>query len=106
MGELLGKWGARGRPPRFCYPDFELLNLSTNAKKFVIGHRNATRVYKELLAAIKTVTTPKQYEYMMLYYGDKYTMPEIAEKFGVNKSTVYRTIKRGVERCRRKMVIL
>ena len=106
MGELRGKWGARGRPPRYCYPDFELLNLSTGNERFAIGRRNATRVYTDLLAAIKTVTTPKQYEYMILYYGEKYTMPEIAEMFNVNKSTVWRTIKRGVDRCRRKMVIL
>lgn len=41
--------------------------------------------------------TKKQKCYIMLYYRDKLTMDEIAERMGVSKSTVSRTIKRGRE---------
>lgn len=42
--------------------------------------------------------TNKQKCYIMLYYRDGLTMEEIAERFGVAKSTVSRTIFRGRER--------
>ena len=42
--------------------------------------------------------TKKQKCYIILYYRDKLTVKEIAEKFGVDKSTVSRTIDRGRKR--------
>ena len=38
---------------------------------------------------------------MALYYGEGLNMSEIGERFGVDKSTVSRTIKRGESRLRR-----
>ena len=35
---------------------------------------------------------------MMLYYGQNMSMEAIAKEFGVNKSTVSRTLKRGRQR--------
>ena len=42
--------------------------------------------------------TPRQREYMMLYYGKNMSMEAIARQMGVNKSTVSRTLKRGRQR--------
>lgn len=39
--------------------------------------------------------TKTQKSYIMLYYNDKKTIEEIAKIYGVNKSTVSRTIRRG-----------
>lgn len=39
--------------------------------------------------------TKKQKCYIMLYYRDKLTMEQIADKCGVSRSTVSRTIYRG-----------
>lgn len=52
-------------------------------------------VLKELL---EEGLTAKQKSYILLYYRDGLTMEEIAERFGVNRSTVSRTIFRGRER--------
>lgn len=42
--------------------------------------------------------TKTQKCYIMLYYKDRLTMQQIAEKCGVSKSTVSRTISRGRNR--------
>lgn len=38
--------------------------------------------------------TKKQYEYMELYYGDDYSLGEIAEEFAVSRQAVYDNLKR------------
>lgn len=38
----------------------------------------------------------KQKKYIMAYYVDRLKIVEIAERYGVNKSTVSRTIQRGI----------
>lgn len=45
--------------------------------------------------AIREELTPKQQQYLTMYYAEKLTMEEIAEIFGVNKATVCRTINRA-----------
>lgn len=42
--------------------------------------------------------TPRQWEYMNMYYGQRMTMEEIGQRCGVNKATVSRTLQRGRER--------
>ena len=42
--------------------------------------------------------TKKQKCYILLYYRDGLTVMQIAQKFGVDKSTVSRTINRGRQR--------
>ena len=56
------------------------------------------RLKRNLVHALKEDVTPRQREYMLLYYGKGMNMAEIGEKFGVNKSTVSRTLKRGRQR--------
>jgi len=45
--------------------------------------------------------TEKQRLYLLLYYGQGMKMSDIGERYGVDKSTVSRTIKRGEARLRR-----
>lgn len=53
---------------------------------------------KVLYKLLENNLTKKQKCYIILYYRDKLTVKEIAEKFGVDKSTVSRTINRGRKR--------
>lgn len=39
--------------------------------------------------------TPKQRNYMTLYYLDDYSLGEIAEQFGVSRQAVYDTLRRS-----------
>lgn len=56
------------------------------------------RLKRNLTHALRQDITPRQREYMMLYYGKCMSMEAIAQELGVNKSTVSRTLKRGRER--------
>lgn len=56
------------------------------------------RLKRNLSRALKQDITPRQREYMMLYYGENMSMPAIAARCGVHKSTVSRTLKRGREK--------
>lgn len=53
---------------------------------------------KALRALLEKDLTKKQKCYIILYYRDGLTVKEIAEKYGVDKSTVSRTINRGRQR--------
>lgn len=57
-----------------------------------------SRLKRNLARALKQDVTPKQREYLMLYYGEGLNLREISERVGVNKSTVSRTMKRGRQR--------
>ena len=56
------------------------------------------RLKRNLTRALRQDNTAKHREYMMLYYGQNMSMEAIAKEFGVNKSTVSRTLKRGRQR--------
>lgn len=57
-----------------------------------------SRLKRNLSRALRQDITERQRQYMMLYYGQNMTMEAIAKEFGVNKSTVSRTLKRGRQR--------
>lgn len=59
------------------------------------------RIKKNLVRAMNEDITPRQREYLRLYYGSGINMREIGDRFGVDTSTVSRTIKRGERRLRR-----
>ena len=48
-----------------------------------------------LRVAMEELLTEKQKAYLLCYFFERKKMPEIAAEFGVNKSTVSRTIKKG-----------
>lgn len=52
----------------------------------------------DLNAVMDENLTKTQKSYIMLYYNDKKSVIEIAKMFGVNKSTVSRTITRAKNR--------
>ena len=56
---------------------------------------------KNLSRAVREELTERQRELVGLYYVDRLSMSEIAQKLGVNVSTVSRTIKRGRTRLHR-----
>lgn len=56
---------------------------------------------KALRTLLEDNLTKKQKCYIVLYYRDGLTVKEIAEKYGVDKSTVSRTINRGRQRLTR-----
>ena len=58
-----------------------------------------------IVAAIKECTTARQYEFIIEYYVYGKTIPEIAAERGLSKSSVSRTLKRGIDNCR-KLIIL
>ena len=57
-----------------------------------------TAYAKALRTLLEDNLTKKQKCYIILYYRDKLTVKEIADRFGVDKSTVSRTINRGRQR--------
>lgn len=54
-----------------------------------------TKLKRNLSKALRQDVTPKQRQYLMLYYGKGMNVCQISEQLGVNKSTVSRTMKRG-----------
>lgn len=60
-----------------------------------------SRLKQNLALAMAQDITPRQREFLSLYYSQGKNMREIAEALGVDKSTVSRTIKRGQTRLAR-----
>ena len=56
------------------------------------------RLKRNLTYALRQDITPRQREYMILYYGQGMSMEAIGKQLGVNKSTVCRTLQRGRKR--------
>lgn len=52
------------------------------------------RLKRKLPAALSKLPEKKRM-YLLAYYSDHLTMEQLAERFGVNKSTVSRSIQRG-----------
>lgn len=52
------------------------------------------RLKRKLPAALSKLPE-KQRMYLLAYYSERLTMEQLAERFGVNKSTVSRSIQRG-----------
>ncbi|MFO8069442.1 MAG: putative DNA-binding protein [Alkalibacterium sp.] len=48
-----------------------------------------------LFSFYRPLLTSKQQEYMQLYYGDDYSLGEIADAFSVSRQAVYDNIKRS-----------
>lgn len=84
----------------------EEYNADMAAYMRLISEQNTTSetvslLKKNLAIAFRTELTPKQRKYMLLYYGENMKMHEIAKMFGVDKSTISRTITRGEHRLQR-----
>lgn len=69
---------------------------SSNSAK----HRMMLKILRKV---IEEALTERQREMITLYYFDRANIPQIAEKLGVNRSTVSRTISRGRRNIMEKM---
>lgn len=72
---------------------------------FYIANHSPDEIKRKIIPAIKQVVTPKQFEYIMLYFVDNWTMTEIADYYGVVVSSVYRTIERGLNKCKNFIIL-
>lgn len=65
------------------------------------GNDNSNK-RKAMIKIIKLIIaselTQRQRELCKMYYFDKMSMPQIANQLGISKSTVSRTIARGISR--------
>lgn len=78
---------------------FGMVDLAVYTELIADDNRDqVNRLKRNLTRALRQDITAKQRQYMMLYYGQNMSMEAIAKQFGVNKSTVSRTMKRGRER--------
>lgn len=75
--------------------DSELLDKKLFKTDDGVPDRLYKRALRALTEIIREQLTPKQRQYLVLYYYEEKTMPEIAELMGVNKATVSRTINRA-----------
>lgn len=59
-----------------------------------------SRLLRQLRQARSRELTPRQQEFLLLYYDQGLSMQEIADQQGVHVSTVSRTLRRARERLR------
>ena len=69
----------------------QLSQANTNAAELGQLRRNLIRCMNEEL-------TPRQREFLQLYYVQRMSQPQIARSLGLDASTVSKTIKRGEQR--------
>ena len=55
------------------------------------------KLKRYLPIVLNECVTPIQKEYIMRYFFDRMNIPQIAEQYHVNKSTVSRSIRRGMK---------
>ena len=78
---------------------FGMVDLAVYTELIADDNRDQiNRLKRNLTHALRQDITQRQREYMILYYGRNMSMEAIAKQFGVNKSTVSRTLKRGRQR--------
>lgn len=64
----------------------------------IIGEKLRRMALKALQEVVREELSPAQKKYLVEYYYEEKSMKEISEKYGVNISTVSRTISRGRKR--------
>lgn len=72
-----------------------------NAERDEESKKQSERLKRNLKEAIESDLTPRQRTYLSAYFFEELTMEEIGERYGVNKSTVCRTIQRARRRLNR-----
>lgn len=58
-------------------------------------------IFINMMLAVREELTPIQHRYATAYYVERRKMSEIAAEYGVDKSTVYQTLKRARGKLRR-----
>ena len=85
--------------------DFDKLFSNGWDRPSAIAGHNPEKVYAQIFDAVRAITTEKQFHYIVMRFCDNMKIREIAESESVDPSTVSRTINRGLNRCR-KFIIL
>ena len=67
----------------------------------VTNEENLTRLRKNLALAIQEELTPRQQEILRLHLSEGLSQVQIAERLGVNKSTVSKTMTRAKHKLER-----
>ncbi len=74
----------------------------------VCGAESNTQSLDKMKAAIPEIIhdrlTEKQRNYILMYFFDGLNVREIGERYGVNKATVSRTIRRGMRRIYKQLI--
>ena len=94
----------KAKRKREIHFDFDSVSAGTTNDFYVAGH-SPEEIKRKIIPAIKQIVTPKQFEYIMLYFVDNWTMTEIADYYGVVVSSVYRTIERGLNKCKNFIIL-
>lgn len=76
-----------------CAKAISKQNFSSDAPSDEKYERELVR--KAIRYVVNQELTPKQRQYVVMYYGERLSMPQIAERCGVSKSTVSRTVLRA-----------
>lgn len=77
-------------------------DLAVYARLMAADNRaELNQLQRNLARALGEDVTPRQRQVLLLYYSEGLTMQQIADKLGVDRSTVSRTMLRGEERLRR-----
>ncbi|MGN0661325.1 MAG: sigma-70 family RNA polymerase sigma factor [Oscillospiraceae bacterium] len=92
----------------FLYNDKSKLNfiVSENLKNAPTSEYKSRIMKNALVKIIENDLSEKQRTYLCLYFFDGLSMTDIAKKYGVNKSTVSRLIKKAQNRIGSRMDFL
>ena len=101
---IKGLYGCGNKGARL-HVDFDKLFSNGWDRPTAIAGHDPEKVCAQIFDAVRTVTTEKQFHYIVKRFCDNMKIREIAETEGVDPSTVSRTINRGLNRCR-KFIIL
>ena len=92
------------RRKREIHFDFDSVSAQMS-NDFYIAKYSPDEIKQKIIPAVKQIVTPKQYDYIMLYFVENWSMTEIADYYGVVVSSVYRTIERGLNRCKNFIIL-
>ena len=79
---------------------FEIIKYNKEGESNSVEYRKMLRILRKV---VDEQLSERQKQYVMLYYYKRMKITQIAQMFGVNKSTVSRTINRARQNIKRYM---
>lgn len=77
-----------------------LLGVQKFREETAEGNEDRLLRLKRKLPAALSKLPEKQRMYLLAYYSERLTMEQLAERFGVNKSTISRSVQRAKKKLR------
>ncbi len=77
-----------------------LLGVQKFREETAEGNEDRLLRLKRKLPAALQMLTEKQRMYLLAYYSENLTMDQLADRFGVNKSTISRSVQRAKKNLR------